>query len=213
MYCRNCGTELPDPNQQFCPNCGIPLKYQNMIDFLKKNSEIIAGAVIKDTRIIYTTDNWDISGDIDRLLSSWSGQNAQFIMLSGVKYSVLQIEAERLVAMSYKGEGSIVATKDDDYIIILQVNSEKSKNGNFPFPDNFNPLILKSVEKKIKSIMKTESINELTIERQYLPEIFGADVLEISKDDGLPVLEPFVISYLLSKGIFTDIFGNRKSVV
>ncbi len=134
MYCGNCGIELPDPNQQFCPNCGIPLKYQNMIVSLKKNNEIIAGAVIKDSRIIYTTDNWDISGDIDRVVSSWIDQDAQFIMISGVKYSILQMEAERLVAISLKGEGSIVAAKDDDYIIILQLNHEKGKNGNLPFP-------------------------------------------------------------------------------
>ena len=46
---------------------------------------------------------------------------------------------ERLVAMSYKGEGSIIVTKDDDYIIILQVDFKKSKNGNFPFPYIFKP--------------------------------------------------------------------------
>ena len=26
MFCENCGTELQDPNQKFCPNCGIPLR-------------------------------------------------------------------------------------------------------------------------------------------------------------------------------------------
>ncbi|MFX0036454.1 MAG: zinc ribbon domain-containing protein [Candidatus Hermodarchaeota archaeon] len=192
MYCGNCGKELQDPNQQFCLNCGIPLKYLNIRDSLKKNFEIIAGAIIKDRRIIYTTDNWDISGDVDSLLSSWFGQNAQFITISGVKYTILQMEAERLVAMSYSGVESIVATKDDEYIIILRVITKK----------------LSSVGKKIKSIMKNNSINELTIERQYLPEIFGADVLKISKDDGLPVLGPYVMRYLFTKGVSTDIFGN-----
>ena len=121
MYCENCGTELPDPNQQFCPNCGIPLKYLFMINSLKKENRIIAWAVIKGRQIIYTTDNWDISRDVGRLSSSWFGQNARFIMVSGVKYSILQMEAERLVAMSYKGEGFILAIKDDDYILIVQV--------------------------------------------------------------------------------------------
>lgn len=121
MYCGICGTELPDPNQQSCPNCGIPLRYLNMINSLKREFDIIAGAVIKGRQITYTTDNWDISGDVDNLLSSWFGHNTQFIMLSGVKYSILQMESERLVAISLKGEGSICAAKDDDSIIILQV--------------------------------------------------------------------------------------------
>lgn len=48
--------------------------------------------------------------------------------------------------------------------------------------------------------MKNESSNELTIERQYLPEIFSADLLEISKNDELPNLKPFVILVLWLKG-------------
>ena len=79
---------------------------------------IIAAAVIKGKEIIYTTDNWDISGDLDIVLSSWMGQSAQFIMVSGVKYSILQMEAERLMATSYKGEGSIVGAKNDEFKII-----------------------------------------------------------------------------------------------
>ncbi|MFX1307788.1 MAG: zinc-ribbon domain-containing protein [Promethearchaeota archaeon] len=25
MFCENCGADLQDPNQLYCPNCGIPL--------------------------------------------------------------------------------------------------------------------------------------------------------------------------------------------
>ncbi|MFW9773125.1 MAG: hypothetical protein ACFFEO_13300, partial [Candidatus Thorarchaeota archaeon] len=69
-------------------------------NLMQTDPHIIAAAVIRGKEIVYTTDNWDISADVDRVVSSWMGQNAQFIMVSGVKYSVLQIEAERLVAMS-----------------------------------------------------------------------------------------------------------------
>lgn len=68
--------------------------------------------------------------------------------------------------------------------------------------------ILESVKNKIQSIMKKESVNELTIARQYLPEIFNADLLEISNDDGLPILKPFVTEYLNKNGITTELYGN-----
>ena len=93
-------------------------------NLMQNDPHIIAGAVLKGKEIIYTTDNWDISADIDIVVSSWSGQSAQFIMVSGVKYSVLQIGAERLVAMSYKGDGSIVGSKDDEYKVIVYLDPD-----------------------------------------------------------------------------------------
>ena len=93
-------------------------------NLMQSDPHIIAGAVLKGKEIIYTTDNWDISADVSRIVSSWMGQNAQFIMVSGVKYSVLQMESERLVAMSYKGEGSIVAAKDDEHKLFIYLDPD-----------------------------------------------------------------------------------------
>jgi hypothetical protein len=89
---------------------------------------IIAVAVIRGKDIVYTTDNWDISADIGRVLSSWSSMNAQFIMISGVKYSLLQCTSERLVATSIRGEGHIVGAKDEEHKIIAYVEPDGPMN-------------------------------------------------------------------------------------
>ena len=103
----------------------MPVDPQTAVYNLMQNDpHVIAAAVVKGKEIIYTTDNWDISADIGRIVSSWIGQSAQFIMVSGVKYSVLQMEAERLVAMSYKGDGSIVAAKDDEHKLIVYLDPD-----------------------------------------------------------------------------------------
>ncbi len=103
----------------------MPVEPQTAVYNLMHNDpHIIAAAVVRGKEIIYSTDNWDISADIDRVISSWVGQNAQFIMVSGVKYSILQMEAERLVAMSYKGEGYIVAAKDDEHKLIAYMDPD-----------------------------------------------------------------------------------------
>ena len=98
-------------------------------NLMQADPSIIAGAVLVGKEIIYTTDNWDISADVDIIVSSWIGQNARFIMVTGVKYSILQMEAERLIAMSMKGEGSIVAAKDDEHKLIVYVGPDGDGRG------------------------------------------------------------------------------------
>ncbi|MFX1380035.1 MAG: hypothetical protein ACFFA4_13175 [Promethearchaeota archaeon] len=98
-------------------------------NLMQADPNIIAAAVIKGKDIVYTTDNWDISGDVDRLISSWIGQNAQFIIVSGVKYSILQMETERLVAISLKGEGSICAAKDEEHKLICYLQPDGDARG------------------------------------------------------------------------------------
>jgi hypothetical protein len=96
---------------------------------MQADPNIIAAAVIKGRDLVYTTDNWDISGDVSRIISSWTGQNAQFIMVSGVKYSMLQMETERMVAISLKGEGSICAAKDDEHKLICYLQPDGDARG------------------------------------------------------------------------------------
>jgi len=98
-------------------------------NLMQADPSILAVAVLKGKEIVYSTDNWDISGDVGRLVSSWVGQNAQSVMVSGVKYSVLQCEQERLVAISMKGEGSICAAKDDEHKIICYLEPDGDARG------------------------------------------------------------------------------------
>jgi len=103
----------------------MPIDPQTAVYNLMQNDpHIIAAAVLKGKEIAYSTDNWDISADIGRLVSSWVGQNAQFVMISGVKYSVLQCAPERLVATNMRGEGSIVCAKDEEFKIIIYLEPD-----------------------------------------------------------------------------------------
>ncbi|MFX0074652.1 MAG: hypothetical protein ACFE96_04385, partial [Candidatus Hermodarchaeota archaeon] len=61
-------------------------------NLMQTDPNIIAATVLKGRDVIYSTDNWDISADVGKFVSSWVGQNAQFVMVSGVKYSILQCE-------------------------------------------------------------------------------------------------------------------------
>ncbi|MBD3214078.1 MAG: hypothetical protein GF311_15825 [Candidatus Lokiarchaeota archaeon] len=103
---------------------------QAVNNLMQKDPTIIAVTVIEgNDNIVYQTDNWDITPDLDRVLSSWRGQNAQFIKISGVKYSMLQCTSERMAATSIKGEGSIVAAKDEEHKLIAYVSPEGDMRG------------------------------------------------------------------------------------
>ena len=121
----------------------MPIDPQTAVyNLMQADPHIIADAVLTGkSDIIYSTDNWDISADIGRVVSSWIGQNAQFIMVSGVKYSILQCEQERLVATSIRGEGSIVAAKDDEYKLIAYLE-----------PDGYAPGAAMDVQRTLSSM-------------------------------------------------------------
>jgi len=137
------GAKMSSPKAPFIPPLHPPLPSKsyrdqiiNLLSKIKRfwdltNSKIIAVALVqgKDT-ILYSTDNWDISADVGRVISSWSSLNVPFIVISGVKYSVLQCTSEKLVAASIRGEGHILGAKDDDYTLILHVEPDSGPMGN-----------------------------------------------------------------------------------
>jgi hypothetical protein len=99
-------------------------------NLMQKDPSIIAAAVVQGRdNILYSTDNWDISPDVAKVISSWSSMTAQFIMISGVKYSILQCTSERLVATSIKGEGHIIGAKDEEHKLIVYLEPDGEPMG------------------------------------------------------------------------------------
>jgi len=99
-------------------------------NLIQKDPSIIAAAVVQGSNnILYTTDNWDISSEVSKVISSWNSLNAQFVILSGVKYSVLQCTSERLVATSIRGEGHIIGAKDEEHKILIYLEPDGEPMG------------------------------------------------------------------------------------
>lgn len=132
-------------------------------NLMEGDPHIIAATVVKGKEIIYQTDNWDISADLSRILSSWMGQNAQFIMVSGVKYSVLQCELERLVATSYRGEGSIVAAKDEEHKLIAYLE-----------PDGYAPGAVMDVQRTVSTMSSKQAYMDQSAELGKADQMGGA---------------------------------------
>jgi hypothetical protein len=84
--------------------------YASVIRTLVQDYPDALAVVIVDSsgHVKGSTDNWDVSRDIPRVLSSWRMGNAQFVMLQDVKYSIIQMEPERLIATNFKRQGHLV---------------------------------------------------------------------------------------------------------
>lgn len=160
-------------------------------NLMQKDPSIIAAAVIQGKdNIVYSTDNWDISPDVAKVVSSWNSMNAQFIMISGVKYSILQCTTERLVATSIKGEGHIIGAKDEEHKLIVYLEPDGEPMG--ATMDTSRTLAEMSSQKNYlnenthlgKDVGQVQSSGTLNIDQQLKGEI--ESFLEwIKASDGL----------------------------
>ena len=101
----------------------LPLDYETLVyNLMQYVPSIYSVAIVeKENDIVYSTDNWDISADITYICSSWNSRKAPFIMVSGIKYTMLECEIDTMVATSVLGKGHIVGVKDEKRKIITYV--------------------------------------------------------------------------------------------
>ncbi len=86
---------------------------------IQTNPQITAVAVMESNgAVVYQTENWDISSESKKVVEAWRGKST-FIMLQGVKYSMLQCTEERLISTNIKKQGHLVGaiTPDQKYVI------------------------------------------------------------------------------------------------
>ena len=91
---------------------------------IESESKIISVAIIEgENNIVYTTENWDISQEIDKIISIWDSGESNNITILGLKCVVIQNTTEKFVAITLKDslfEGGIVGFKDDERKIICK---------------------------------------------------------------------------------------------
>lgn len=102
------------------------LDYESLVrNLMRKVPEINAVAIIKgQNEIVYSTENWNICADIQNLCSSWDSMKASFIVVFGIKFTMLQCEIDIMVATSLQEKGHIVGCKDAERRIITYITPE-----------------------------------------------------------------------------------------
>jgi hypothetical protein len=79
----------------------MPIDFNAIMSDLFSAGLVIAGVVSKKSgEIVYCSSNWSVDPqDLKNCISGWS-QKAQFVMLQGIKYSMLMSQADYFSAIN-----------------------------------------------------------------------------------------------------------------
>ncbi|MFX0149096.1 MAG: hypothetical protein ACFE8E_15285, partial [Candidatus Hodarchaeota archaeon] len=95
--------------------------------YVSKDSRIISTTIIEgENNILYSSDNWDISNDLENINNLWNSENLGEIIIENIKYKVLQNSSEKLVAVNLEKKGSIIGFKDSERKIISRIEPGES---------------------------------------------------------------------------------------
>ena len=100
----------------------IIVNYKSIVKNLQKHYSVATKVVVVNNKakILHSTGSWNVSKDIKGLLASWGSGNAQFVNMSNIRYSVLQMAPERFIATNRKKKGHLVGSSipgTDMYLI------------------------------------------------------------------------------------------------
>ena len=96
-----------------------------MKKLLASNRTITQAAVAtSDGRVLYQTNNWDVSKDIKKVIAGWQ-MTVPFIVLCDNRYSVLQCTPERLVTTNVGKKGHVVgALTPEGHVLITHTSND-----------------------------------------------------------------------------------------
>ncbi|MDX1799096.1 MAG: hypothetical protein R3255_10640 [Candidatus Lokiarchaeia archaeon] len=87
--------------------------------------------VDRNGKILFTIGKWDIKKDIKEMLAKWASGNAQFVTLSGIRYSILQMEPERFIGTNRKKQGHLIGASTPDGKIYMLAHIRPKAKGWF----------------------------------------------------------------------------------
>ncbi|MHA1714597.1 MAG: hypothetical protein ACTSXP_03050, partial [Promethearchaeota archaeon] len=76
-----------------------------LVEELMDLQENIYGVAVmnsNDKKIIYQTENWDVTPDVNNFLNAWEN-NESSVLISNVKYMIVENTPERLVGTNVTG--------------------------------------------------------------------------------------------------------------
>jgi predicted transcriptional regulator len=189
------------------------------IDFdIKKDPEIIAAVIIDGKNdILYSTDNWNLSEDIEHINSIWGKKETRYLYLSGNKYTILQNTLERLIAVSFNktkkkviSQESIVGFKDSERCVLCKIPQNLSGQLLYAIPKTVN--ILRELSSKEPYMGSDTTLGKLEELKWTTPKVLPNDTINLQNLGllrfGLNEKEAEVYLAFLKKGETGDTIGN-----
>jgi predicted regulator of Ras-like GTPase activity (Roadblock/LC7/MglB family) len=170
---------------------------ENLDDILKRLPEVTAVAIV-------SMEGLPIASALPRGFDETRLSALIASLHSLSRQSIIEMNKGELNQLYIKGSDGYLLVRPAEPNALLAISTTKDVKLDLIFSD------LRSAGgayKKINTLMERESVSEITIERQYLPEILSERDLKISSD-GFPMLKKSVVENLLLHGIKTEYFGT-----
>ena len=99
--------------------------FKSVVNKLQKHYPDATDVVIVSNKgkVLFSTSKWDVKKDINDVLANWSSNTAQFVVLNGIRYSILQIEPERFIGTNRQKKGHLIGavTPDGDKYMLAHI--------------------------------------------------------------------------------------------
>ena len=186
---------------------------------IRKDPEIIAIVIIEgEKKIHYSTDNWNISEDIEHINSIWGKKENRYLYLAGNKYTILQNTLERLIAVSFNktrkkvmSQESIVGFKDSERTVLCKIPQDPTGQLLLlAVPKTVN--ILRELRTKEPYMVPDTTLGNLEELKWATPKVLLNDTINLQNLGllrfGLNEQEAEVYLAFLKKGDVGETIGN-----
>jgi predicted transcriptional regulator len=186
---------------------------------IKKDPEILAAAIIEgEKNILYSTEDWGISEDIEYINSIWGKREERYLYLSGNKYTILQNTVDRIIAVSFdktkkkvRSHESIIGFKDGERTVLCKIPQDPG--GQFlllAVPKTAN--ILRELSSKKPYMGPDSALGKFEELKWTTPKVLPYDTINLQNLGllrfGLNESEAEVYLTFLKKGEEGDTIGN-----
>ena len=176
---------------------------ENLDEILKKllkaNPEV-KGAAIVSTEGLPIASVLPLGVDKTRIAAMTAA------LFSTAEKAVIEMEKGEFDQLYIKGSEGYLLVRPAGPNALLAISTTKDVKLGLIFLD-LKRTSGEGAYRKIIALMEKESVSEITIERQYLPEILSERYLKIFSD-GFPMLKNSVAEDLLLRGIKTEYYGT-----
>ncbi len=107
--------------------------YEEAVADLQENYKYALCSAILDSSssIVYSTDNWDVSNDVKKIMAAWRSGSARFVKISSwdMKFSVLQTSPVRFISTNFGKKGHLIGAatpekSDETYYMLSFIGPE-----------------------------------------------------------------------------------------
>lgn len=95
---------------------------ENLIDELIEEEQNVGGAAVisNSGELIFQTENWDLSSEIENILSVVESPKSSIILLD-MKYMIVENTPERIIGTNLKGKGHLILAPFEKGVLVTYI--------------------------------------------------------------------------------------------